>query len=427
MLLMIGCGEGVPSTGDAAAGGDADADVDADSDGDNDADGDSDTDADSDADGDSDTDADSDADAGTDADAGPEPCDEQGATRTIDCGFCGTRPQICAADSLWHDDGDCVNPGECRPGAIQEDGCGLCGTYERVCSASCAWNEWSACDQDEGAECEPGGQEVTRDGCEVGDIQERRCSDSCRWEALRECGPDCIGDPRDAGTDAEEVCVPGGPFIMGGADPDNQDDDPEHEVVLYPYFFDRFEATNDRYRECVGDGDCTEPDPFWYRTYDEPDAGRFPITRLEQEQVEAFCAWAERRIPTEAEWEKAARGPSPDRRTYPWGDEPPTCDEAKHGSCPYYEGDEVDDRPAGASPFGVERMTDGVDETTADWYAEDYYAESPRVDPRGPELGNAHAGRGVGEGYPADSFPGLTQRWEGDGGGARCARSAEER
>lgn len=407
-LLSVGCGEDTAPI-DASSGVDAAADGDADAD----------------TDGDSDTDGDGDSDAGAGIDAGPVPCDEQGATRTVDCGFCGSQDQICAADGLWHDDGECMNPGECRPGAIQQDGCGLCGTRERVCSASCTWNEWSACDEEQDVECDPGVEEVTRDGCEPGDIQERRCSDSCRWEALRECGPDCIGDPQGVGTLAEEVCVPGGAFIMGGADPDYDNDDPEHEVVLYPYFIDRYEASNDRYRECVDDADCTAPDDRRNPWYYDPDDGRKGIVLLTQAQVEDFCAWAGRRLPTEAEWEKAARGPSPDRRIFPWGDDPPACDQANQQGCEHFE--DVDAYPAGASQYGVERMLDGADEANADWYGEYYYSESPRVDPRGPANGDVHVGRGIADGLPADMYPPLTQRWDGDGGGVRCARSTEER
>jgi formylglycine-generating enzyme required for sulfatase activity len=156
---------------------------------------------------------------------------------------------------------------------------------------------------------------------------------------------------------------------MGGADPNATDDDPEHEVTLYPYFIDRFEVTNERYRACVDAGVCLDP-LDWARMddYDTERGSRWGLEGAAWEDARAFCEWIGRRLPTEAEWEKAARGPSPDRRPYPWGDEAPTCAEAHHSSCPGWvmEGGNVDDYPDGVSPFGVERMMDGATECTAD-------------------------------------------------------------
>jgi formylglycine-generating enzyme required for sulfatase activity len=216
---------------------------------------------------------------------------------------------------------------------------------------------------------------------------------------------------------------------MGGADPSSDNDDPEHEVVLYPYFIDRFEVTNERYRECVAAGACTDPDPWSIDDFYDGDAGRrYPVAFLTWQQAVDYCTWVDRRLPTEAEWEKAARGPSPDRRIYPWGDDPPTCEQAVFNDCPGVGAhDEVDAHPAGASPFGVERMVDAVIEPVSDWYAADYYDQSALVDPRGPEAGEFHADRSHSDSYPADWYPPLTVRLDGDGDGIRCARSAEER
>jgi formylglycine-generating enzyme required for sulfatase activity len=396
------CGDDDDTTGrDAAIGGDGDADTDGDADGD--------------------------GDAGTDA-GPPETCDEQGATRTIDCGFCGTQDQICAADGVWHDDGECIGGGECDPGAIQREACGTCGTHERVCSASCEWRAWAACDENPAGECTSGVEELTRDGCEAGDIQSRRCLEDCTWELLRPCGPDCIGAPEDVAADAEEICIPGGPFVMGGADPNSTNDDPEHEVVLYPYFIGRFEVTNERYRVCVADGGCTDPVER-YDAYDADDRARRPVLGLAWDQAEDFCSWAGGRLPTEAEWEKAARGPSPDRRIFPWGDASPSCAQTQVGDCPGYafEVEDIDSYPDGASPFGVERMVDGAYEVVADWYDEGYYADSDLVDPRGPDVGDERVVRSISEGYAAEVFPPLTARDRGFPTGVRCARSAEER
>lgn len=395
------------------------------------ADGDADADSDADADGDTDSDADADA----DADAGPVTCNEQGATRTIDCGFCGTQDQICAADGLWHDDGECVGPGECDPGAIQREACGTCGQRERLCSASCEWRAWGACDENPDGECTAGVEEATREGCEPGDIQSRRCLDTCRWEVVTPCSSDCIGDPQAVGTDEEEICIPGGPFIMGGADPNDWTyDDPEHEVILYPYFIERFEVTNERYHACVDAGVCDDlADDRWRLDgYDNPDGVRWGVEGVPHPDAEAFCAWIGHRLPTEAEWEKAARGSSPDRRQFPWGDAEPTCDEAHHYYCPgrSMEGGDIDAYPAGVSPYGAERMMDGATEHVEDVFQADYYDVSPGVDPRGPDAGDEYTKRGFGENHEPQLMPRLTARWVGDRdvhGGIRCVRSTEAR
>jgi len=375
--------------------------------------------------------SDADSDADTDTDTGPETCDEQGATRTVPCGFCGEVSQVCAEDGFWHDEGECENPGECEAGSIGTEACGTCGERERICSSSCGWLEWGDCVEQADAECTRGEVRLDSDGCDRGEVAAEICSDACRWERTEECGADCPGEPRGVGTDAEEICIPGGAFIMGGADATDVDDDPEHEVIVSPYFIGRWEVTNERYHDCMLADACALP-AGGYGGADvvDPARARWPVRDLTWQQASDFCSWNGGRLPTEAEWEKAARGSAPDRRRFPWGDEPPTCDQAFHEGCDLPEDGTIDINPDGASPYGVERLAGGAREWTRDFYDPGYYAESPDSDPPGPASGDSHSFRSLlGARLTADQFPVLTGR-DGfgdaeDGPGVRCVRGVE--
>lgn len=119
------------------------------------------------------------------------------------------------------------------------------------------------------------------------------------------------------------VYVPAGEFIMGSEVRD--DEMPIHKVSLDAFWIDQTEVTNAMYAKCVADGACEEPTDKKSRThsdyYDNPEFGNYPVIYVEWIMANAYCEWAERRLPTEAEWEKAARGD--DGRIYPWGDESP--------------------------------------------------------------------------------------------------------
>jgi serine/threonine-protein kinase len=209
--------------------------------------------------------------------------------------------------------------------------------------------------------------------------------------------PKSITDPQGV----EMVLVPAGTFEMGSMDGDG-DERPVHPVYLDAYYIDTYEVTNSLYRRCVETGECQPPkDRRSYSREDyfaNPAFDDFPVVYVYWEMAKTFCEWRGTRLPTEAEWEKAARGT--DRRTYPWG-EGIDCRRAN-----YYKQEGtvfsacVGDAAAvgsfeeGSSPYGIHDMTGNVWEWTADWYAESYYAVSPESNPAGPEAGREKVVRG---------------------------------
>jgi formylglycine-generating enzyme required for sulfatase activity len=205
--------------------------------------------------------------------------------------------------------------------------------------------------------------------------------------------------PAKAGPDypmgTTRVEVPAGTFLMG-SETGAADERPVHRVSGAAFVMDRYEVTNARYAACVQAGACsgpalassfTRPDYFGKAEY-----GDYPVIHVSWGQAASFCAWAGGRLPTEAEWERAARGTA-DARTYPWGDSAPDCAKANFTGC-VGDTDGVGLRPAGQSPYGAFDMAGNVWEWTADWYEASYYRRSPDQDPTGPDSGHLKVMRG---------------------------------
>lgn len=216
-------------------------------------------------------------------------------------------------------------------------------------------------------------------------------------------GDDAVNDDAGAtGGDATTeragmILVPAGPFWRGCNSEigDDCESDPQaflalnvpyRELEISEFWIDEYEVTVEDYATCVEAGACTVPEGIPWGDMEPPDVPRLPITGIDWEQAVGYCAWRGKRLPTEAEWEKAARGD--DGRRFPWGNDWPVC-----GQAHLLFGDEcerirhvlpVDAHPGDVSPYGVRGMIGNVQEWVQDWRGLDYYATCPTKDPPGP-------------------------------------------
>ncbi|MBM3181059.1 MAG: formylglycine-generating enzyme family protein [Chloroflexi bacterium] len=193
-----------------------------------------------------------------------------------------------------------------------------------------------------------------------------------------------IYEKRSAKDGMMQVYVPEGEFLMGKGDAYKNADSPQHAVFLDAFWIDKVEVSNAMYIKCMQAGFCTElvSDNIYYQNWVYRD---HPITYVTWVQANEYCQWAGRRLPTEAEWEKAARGT--DGRMYPWGDEAPNPRLANFSGSLIHEAVSVYRYPLGASPYGALNMSGNAREWVADWYDLKYYLSSPRRNPAGPEMG----------------------------------------
>lgn len=216
------------------------------------------------------------------------------------------------------------------------------------------------------------------------------------------------------------ILIPGNTFMMGSGDndfPAAPDERPQHEVTVDTFYIDQYEVSVEQYAALLNrlggyagicDGyDCVHPrDVAGYSTYlIEEDLGdgtlqyyaltgfaNYPINHVSWFGANFYCQAMGGRLPTEAEWEYAARGT--DGRVYPWGNEPPNKDRAVYQSESFDDLLPVDALPRGASPFDVYGMAGSMWEWVSDWYNENYYAVSPTENPTGPETGLTKTMRG---------------------------------
>ena len=211
--------------------------------------------------------------------------------------------------------------------------------------------------------------------------------------------------------DHEMALVSAGEFMMGRSASDefadcqelNQecqlsafmDEEPVHKVYLDAFYVDIYEVTNALYKACEDQGVCDPPQASNSNSqtsyYGNPEFDNYPVIYVTWDQAKTYCeTWREARLPTEAEWEKAARGP--DGQTYPWDEEL----NENFANINYGVGDTtaVGTYEDGKSPYGVYDMVGNVWEWVADWYDENYYQGAPTENPPGPVTGDLRVLRG---------------------------------
>ncbi|MBU1218350.1 formylglycine-generating enzyme family protein [Myxococcota bacterium] len=307
-------------------------------------------------------------------------CTTPGELEEAECRFCGWGYQRCGEDYQWEMPLECYDSGSCLEGTIETESCGFCGTRTRMCGPDCEWLAWSECTGQ--GECQAGLQEYTTDDCTpLGYVRERECDSQCNWVDLGDCTGDCLIAPRTGGTWTDgtpdfkdEVCVPAGPFYYGDDYDNTYTNDPMQIVYLSQFIIDIYEVSNDRYRECVDAGMCVAPSDLEQTTYFDLEKGNHPIAGITRQEGIAFCNWdGGKTLPTEAQWEKAARGPYPRNNIRPWGDEIPTCEIMNSYDCtvPDMYTTPVDSYPNGISYYGLYNTLGNVAEMILDTMGDD--------------------------------------------------------
>ncbi|MFM8551471.1 MAG: formylglycine-generating enzyme family protein [Nitrospiraceae bacterium] len=218
------------------------------------------------------------------------------------------------------------------------------------------------------------------------------------------------------------VLIPAGPFLMGSPEGGDSfsDERPQRTVFVSAFWMDRYEVANADYESFVAATSRQAPanlDPdvtLWAHGKPIPDSRLHPVVNVSWHDAAAYCQWAGKRLPTEAEWEKAARGT--EGRRYPWGNE---WDWTRANSASYWAGRTVEFKdgaewkafwvtgegariskerglrgevltlpvgsfPEGASPYGLLDMAGNASEWVQDWFEPYYYLKAPSTDPKGP-------------------------------------------
>lgn len=215
------------------------------------------------------------------------------------------------------------------------------------------------------------------------------------------------------------IYIPPGDFTMG--DGINEF---AHNVTLDGYWIQETKVTNRMYEQCVKVGSCTPPsDELGGSVFGNPGYANHPVIGVSWDQAQAYCAWTQGSLPTEAQWEKAARGAN--ENIYPWGDAKPACDLLNFGYCVGRTTD-VDAFPKGVSSYGLFDMAGNVFEWVNDWYNQNYYSESPSANPTGPQNGDYRVIRGSSFETSSNQISSTIRRYneQGDSGrdiGFRCA------
>jgi formylglycine-generating enzyme required for sulfatase activity len=219
------------------------------------------------------------------------------------------------------------------------------------------------------------------------------------------------------------VLVPAGAFTMG-----DDAESPRREVYLDAFYLDKYQVTTARFGKFLQATGSLRPPDGWDDAGPESN-GELPVIGVDWNDADAYCHWAHKRLPTEAEWEKAARGT--DARAYPWGNDSPDSTRASFGRSaanPYRDGlTPVGSHPAGKSPYGAHDLAGNASEWVADWFSESFPTSDVR-NPKGPATGEGRVIRGSGWDEPAERLL-STKRYHASPGqrlddlGFRCAQA----
>jgi formylglycine-generating enzyme required for sulfatase activity len=339
-------------------------------------------------------------------------------------------------DGHWAAQSECLGQGECAVGDVDKETLPLCGEQQRLCDATCHWGKWTETKPGKG-ECEPSATRLDQGDCAKGLFRKQVCSQACAWEtAPGEC-LDACGETqrRTEPADAEELCIPAGPFIRG-EEPLSEikkGTTPVREVQVSAFYMNRFPTTNRRYRACWKAGKCTAlTHEFGSKYLSDPQFDDYPAGAVAWSQAKAYCEWEGGRLPTEAEWEKAGKGPAPRTNRYPWDGEEYRCDLFNSSACGFsFTNPDLPDidvynaLPGTRSYFGVEMLMGGGSQWVFDLYDEGYYQRADSlVDPRGPDTGTTRVSRGASRGN-SGRFDTISTRDPGEHGTIRCARTAK--
>ena len=230
------------------------------------------------------------------------------------------------------------------------------------------------------------------------------------------------------------ITIPAGAFLMGTPEGQGRADEwPQRSIYLDAFMIDQVEVTNERYMRFVkATGHRTPPNPYGTGPLQSIQGiEHLPVVQMTWYDAKSYCGWAGKRLPTEAEWEKAARGT--DGRLYPWGNDPPTAKRAN------FDREWVEEKtlhpvgsvPGGDSPYGVKDMAGNAREWVSDWYDAEYYRHAPDRNPQGPDKkGVVRSIRGGSWHSPTSDIT-TTARGRGGfalqthGTGFRCVRGGE--
>ena len=323
---------------------------------------------------------------------------------------------VCTADAC-NPVGGCVNSALNGPCDLDATACTPDACTAGVCKGGAAVNcdDKNGCTADscdaktglcvnakavDGAGCDDGDLCTLNDACAVG---------VCKG-AAKVCGANevcaagvCKGPPTGM------ALIPAGSFKMGCVVGDNacsSSESPQHTVTLAAYYMDVTEVTVAAYMKCVDAGKCTKPSICsGHATYGVVGKAQHPVNCVKWTQADAYCKWtdAKGRLPTEAEWEKAARG-GLDGKQYPWGDQTPTCTPGQPNTVVWSSGGNGCGKAStwavgtGSSKngYGLYDMSGNVWEWVNDWYSGSYYGASPASNPTGPASGSVRVVRGGG-------------------------------